>query len=227
MFWRHDNAKTNLGDYVMAMRDGDWKILSNKDNTDFELYNLEIDPYETTDRQLDEPLLFEELKAKIIQLNKESDRENQGRCYEQWAVDTFEFVDLINPDASGIWAPDADPNGNGLPNLFDYLYGNDPLATTEPGYRHEFFPDGDFTKLRWRLRLTADDTLLKLGNSVDLADWPVTEISDLNYVVTNPDPDGTGRFQDIEVRDLPAPGHDRNFYRLQVEQDLDFRKHPE
>lgn len=71
LFWRlhmAPNAK-------IAMREGDWKILANAELTEFELYNLKADPFETTDLKDKESRLFHEMKGRLIAHNAAIDAE--------------------------------------------------------------------------------------------------------------------------------------------------------
>ncbi len=71
LFWRlhmAPNAK-------IAMRVDDWKILANAELTEFELYNLQDDPKETTDLKDKESQRFHELKARLIEHNAKIDAE--------------------------------------------------------------------------------------------------------------------------------------------------------
>lgn len=71
LFWRlhmAPNAK-------IALRVDDWKILANAELTEFELYDLESDPKETTDLKEKESRRFQELKARLIAHNAQVDAE--------------------------------------------------------------------------------------------------------------------------------------------------------
>ncbi|TKG94191.1 N-acetylgalactosamine-6-sulfatase [Puteibacter caeruleilacunae] len=61
MYWRN-----NYYDMRIAIRQGEWKLLSNEDKTMFELYNLRIDPRETTNLKDKEPKRFESMKKALI-----------------------------------------------------------------------------------------------------------------------------------------------------------------
>ena len=50
----------------IALRIGDWKILGNSMRTEFELYNLIVDPRETTDLSTLEPDRYEKMKNQLI-----------------------------------------------------------------------------------------------------------------------------------------------------------------
>jgi arylsulfatase A len=71
LFWRlhmAPNAK-------IAMRVGDWKILANAEWTEFELYNLQNDPKETSDLKDKESQRFHELKGQLLETNAKIDAE--------------------------------------------------------------------------------------------------------------------------------------------------------
>lgn len=61
LFWRNVYYE-----YRIALREGDWKIIGKSDRSEFELYNLMMDPRETTDLSAHEPELFERLKRELI-----------------------------------------------------------------------------------------------------------------------------------------------------------------
>lgn len=62
MYWRLLMAPNK----VVALRDGDWKILANDDLTEFELYNLARDEQETSDLSTKEPEQFATMKALLL-----------------------------------------------------------------------------------------------------------------------------------------------------------------
>jgi arylsulfatase A len=66
LYWRN-----MFQEFRVAIRDGAWKILSNSERTKFELFNLEIDPRETTDLSEYEPELFEKMKKELIRYDNE------------------------------------------------------------------------------------------------------------------------------------------------------------
>ncbi|MBL9189444.1 MAG: sulfatase-like hydrolase/transferase [Opitutaceae bacterium] len=71
LFWRlhmAPNAK-------IAMRVGDWKILADEDLKTFELYQLAVDPQETTDVKAEEPERFAALREQLVRHNAAIDAE--------------------------------------------------------------------------------------------------------------------------------------------------------
>lgn len=84
LYWRNIYYE-----FRVALRDGDWKILSNVDRTKFELYNLKMDPRETTDLSSQYPEVFERMKSQLIAYDKEVLaegpkwwQEDEGRLYQ-------------------------------------------------------------------------------------------------------------------------------------------------
>ena len=66
LYWRNMYYEDRV-----ALRDGNWKILSNSYRTEFVLYNLEMDPRETTDLSKHYPEVFARMKAQLIAYDKE------------------------------------------------------------------------------------------------------------------------------------------------------------
>ena len=66
LYWRN-----NYFDFRVAIREGEWKLLSNSMRTEFRLHNLKKDPRETTDLSEHEPELFERMKRDLIEYDRE------------------------------------------------------------------------------------------------------------------------------------------------------------
>ena len=66
LYWRNYTME-----FRIALRDGNWKIIAKSDQTGFELYNLVVDPRETTDLSAHEPEIFERLKKALIEYDNE------------------------------------------------------------------------------------------------------------------------------------------------------------
>ncbi len=66
LYWRNLHY-----DFMIALRDGDWKIVGNSQRTEFELYHLIKDPRETTDLSKHHPDRFNRMKAALIKYDQE------------------------------------------------------------------------------------------------------------------------------------------------------------
>ena len=79
LFWRtHVSPASNR----VAMRIGDWKIVGNDVMTEFELYQINKDPRETTDLAAQNPEKFTEMKTKIIEVWKEIEADGPSDWWE-------------------------------------------------------------------------------------------------------------------------------------------------
>jgi arylsulfatase A len=68
LFWRNASGKNP---YRVAIRDGDWKLLSDSKHTKFLLYNITKDPSETTDLSAQEPERLQRMKKQLIEYDFE------------------------------------------------------------------------------------------------------------------------------------------------------------
>lgn len=66
LYWRNIYFK-----FQLAMREGDWKIIGDSKRELFELYNLRLDPAETTDLSGHEPERLASMKRALIACDKE------------------------------------------------------------------------------------------------------------------------------------------------------------
>lgn len=84
LYWRNHLAplKTRVG-----LRDGVWKILGSNDLTQFELYNLQDDPQETTELSEKHPDKLAEMKKKLI----DHDRKVLAEGPDWWQRDTADM----------------------------------------------------------------------------------------------------------------------------------------
>ena len=79
LYWRNIFYR-----FQVALRDNEWKIVSTPDRTAFELYNLRLDPKETSDLSRKYPEVFERMKKALI----EYDREVIAEGPDWWKRDT-------------------------------------------------------------------------------------------------------------------------------------------
>jgi arylsulfatase A len=66
LYWRN-----TFFEIQCAIRDKEWKLVSNAQRTEFELHNLQLDPRETSDLSRHYPEVFERMKAQLIAYDKE------------------------------------------------------------------------------------------------------------------------------------------------------------
>lgn len=71
LYWR--NSYEWSGDYPfeVAIREGDWKLVSDSQRTEFELYHIINDPRETMDLSQRYPEIFKRMKAALIAYDKD------------------------------------------------------------------------------------------------------------------------------------------------------------
>lgn len=72
LYWRYHGSKDGVN---IAVREGDWKILTPTDMSRFELYNLRNDAAESEDLAAQEPERLEEMKQTLIELNSQIEAE--------------------------------------------------------------------------------------------------------------------------------------------------------
>ncbi|MCI0379969.1 MAG: hypothetical protein L0215_20500, partial [Gemmataceae bacterium] len=82
MYWRYHDAPEPM---KIAMREGDWTILSNVELTKFEIYNMKTDPQQKTELSAKEPARLQQLQATLRRLNAEIENEGPDwwRGYEE------------------------------------------------------------------------------------------------------------------------------------------------
>lgn len=104
-------------------------------------------------------------------------------------------------------APDADPDGDGRPNLLEYALGASPLAT-DPDRTPRFELHDGYPRFTYH-RVADPGLFYAVETSADLVDW---------MMLTTPGNPSTGEANQAGpvVLDLPAPISDRVFLRLRV-----------
>jgi len=127
--------------------------------------------------------------------------------YDAWASTAFpEHVSAEDR------APDADPFGDGVPNLLAYALALDPLANKAAGMPHAIPGEGQLV-FQFRRNLHADDLIVGVERSENLNDW--SEVMTIPTVV-DPDVDGDGKAELLEVAIMTSPHQLRGFARLKV-----------
>jgi chitodextrinase len=135
--------------------------------------------------------------------------------YEMWMHSAFTNAELANPGLeTTLWGRNADPDGDGIINLFEYALGSDAktaeqiLAKTLNCTQAE---DGSIS-LKFRRRPHTLGVGYGLVSSQDLATWiPVPSASIQETVIDC----GCG-LEEVLWKVAPAAGSQRCFYRLQL-----------
>jgi arylsulfatase A-like enzyme len=88
LYWRNTAHQ-----FKVALRDGDWKIMSDSLRHEFVLYNIIMDHRETTDLSKHYPDVFEKMKKCLIEYDKEVLREGK----QWWKNDMSPFMEFPMP----------------------------------------------------------------------------------------------------------------------------------
>ena len=94
------------------------------------------------------------------------------RGYSGWRINAF-------PPGTSLadQEPGADPNGNGLENMFEYLFGLDPLGNDPVPKLVIDFTGAAGVRLTHPRTVGADDGVLRFGMSTDLDNWsPASDV---------------------------------------------------
>ena len=125
--------------------------------------------------------------------------------YSEWQTANFTTAQLTDPAVSGAL---ADPDGDGLVNLQEYVFAGNPVAADASLSPHVGTTDNHLT-LTYRERANLTDTEVWLQGSDDLTYWTTFNVLDEVARVTTPD------YADITLRD-PKAFSSRRFLRLQL-----------
>jgi len=129
--------------------------------------------------------------------------------YDRWAAEVFP-PDFPEADT----APLAIPNADRVPNLLAYALALDPMQNNSANLPVAE-PRGDALVLRYRRNTRADDILrtVETSSALDPQSWTTVATQE---IVIDPDPDGDGGADLVEVTIPIAPGTPRLFARLRV-----------
>lgn len=126
--------------------------------------------------------------------------------FPAWQASKFTTGELADPAISG---PNADPDGDGRPNLLEYAYGLEPLTSDQDESTVAAGPNG--LTLTYPEVVAATDILYHLAESPDLQHW-ITPNTTTRTVLAD---DGTMRLVSIFNPNAPAAPL-KWFNRLQV-----------
>jgi hypothetical protein len=129
-----------------------------------------------------------------------------GTAYEQWQIGNFTAPELTDEDVSG---DDADPDGDRMSNLQEFLAGTgprDPTSFLKISGAGRVTEDGGGFVVRWS---SAAGVLYRLTRSTNLADWVPDRVVDhigatpTENVYTDAVPPNPSAFYRIEVQTAP------------------------
>jgi hypothetical protein len=109
--------------------------------------------------------------------------------YEQWLVENFTAAERANPAISG---PNADPDGDGVPNLMEYTMAGKPKVN-EPfllprqkivGKNMEYTYQADGSAQKYKLVPQASN--VRVGEETDLVNWD--NLTDPDLFIVGPPP---------------------------------------
>ena len=118
--------------------------------------------------------------------------------------------------------PDADPNGNGVPNLLEYALALDPLSTTPPKLPSVGWdtssPNGPWLTFSYRHNKSATDLTYEIWSSTDLKNWTLQNADGASVIAetVNPDVDGDETADLLRTRIKIGSNESKRFLRLQV-----------
>jgi len=117
----------------------------------------------------------------------------------------------------------ADPNQNGLTNLMEYAFGQNPLAvgstTSSPSVAYDSIArDGPWATFTYRHNKMAIDLTYEIWSSNDLTNWTLQNTDGVNVFqeTANSDGDGNGTTELLRTRIKPGSDETKRFLKLHV-----------
>ncbi len=129
------------------------------------------------------------------------------RNFSEWAAG-FDLDEAAS-------TPDADPDGDGLPNLLEYAFGASPMSPTPVARRpvlSALVLDGIEVLVLSHRRHKFRPVQFIYEMSSDLVRWTPLDVSP---TISNPDVDGDGMVEEVSV-DVSLEGRPKVFLRIQV-----------
>lgn len=132
------------------------------------------------------------------------------RPWENWVSTNW-----LPATASDVAGANADPDGDGLVNVLEYAFGNDPnvaLRTNVPAFSFATEGGTNYGELSYTWSTNATDVALSVVAASNLTGAAWNNLTNVVSVITN------GTTERITVRDsVPVPSAATRFYRLQVQ----------
>ena len=187
-----------------TVRTDRWRLI--RVNSTYDLYDLQAGPYELNDVSASFPDVVNDLATN--QLNVQSTRTGT-LTFASWKAAHFSTQEQTNLAISGLH---ADPDGDGVANIFECLSGTDPRNAAEKSSVIGSIQDHHLTA-----RVTAsaliDDLAFGVEGSGELANWSASAVS----YVTNA-PVGPGRYEYRFRGTNTVVSHPQGFIRVRAHQ---------
>jgi hypothetical protein len=117
----------------------------------------------------------------------------------------------------------ADPNQNGLTNLMEYAFSQNPLAVGSTSSPPSVVYDsiiryGPWANFTYRHNKTATDLTYEIWSSTDLANWTLQNADGVNVIeeTINSNVDGDGTIELLRTRIKTGSDETKRFLKLQV-----------
>lgn len=189
-----------------SVRTDRWRLV--RVNTAYDLYDLQAAPYELSDASAVFPEIVNDLAAN--KLNVQSTRTGTT-TFNAWKSARFTASEQANPAISG---PHADPDADGLSNLFECLSATDPKTPAEKspliGEVRNLLGT-NYLAARFTASPFLDDIAFRLEGSPDLSIWSPSAVTFLSNA-----PLAGGLYEYLFRATNPIPTRPQTFIRLQA-----------